>query len=58
MSPESRPPIEKQIGDELLGLPVPLSDAEELKTRVAAADADGVIGEPWERVRERLRHGG
>ncbi|MBL8717791.1 MAG: addiction module protein [Myxococcales bacterium] len=35
-------------------LPVPDSHLEELRRRIAAADADGVLGQPWSEVRKRL----
>ena len=36
-------------------LPVPASHADELRGRLEKADADGLPGERWEDVRERLR---
>ncbi len=37
------------------GLPVPMSHADELRARLATAEADGVQGDRWEDVRERAR---
>ena len=70
MSPEMRIAIQRMSRDEQLelldevwslvrddALPLPAPHAAELRRRVAAADADGVIGEPWAQLRDRLRSG-
>jgi putative addiction module component (TIGR02574 family) len=36
-------------------LPLPTSHADELRARLAKAEADGLPGDGWEEVRERLR---
>jgi hypothetical protein len=36
-------------------LAVPTSHADELRARLAKADADGLAGDLWEDVRERVR---
>lgn len=36
-------------------LPVPAAHAEELRARLERAEADGLPGDRWEDVRERLR---
>lgn len=37
-------------------LPVPDSHARELRARLEQAESDGLVGDRWQDVRERLRH--
>ena len=68
VSPDLRTVIERMNREERLqlldevwalvrddSLAVPTSHADELRARLAKADADGLAGDLWEDVRERVR---
>lgn len=68
MSPELRAVISRMSPKERLelldevwalvrddALPLPASHTDELRARLAKAEADGIPGDRWEDVRERLR---
>ncbi|MFO0927264.1 MAG: addiction module protein [Gemmataceae bacterium] len=57
LSPAERLQLIEEIWDSLTPidqLPIPDSHREELKRRIAAADADPSAGRPWEEVEARL----